>query len=275
MNGCPTYLVPWAGQLGKGPTGGVDCTGWAASRVIGASTCGKVVPSGRTIRLLSNEPIPDKKSPGLNLFQVADVATDHYGVHLDVRAGSRALDWSEYEDLRASGLPMLVQLSYRPIAASHFDAGRGFRGGHAMAETQHATYDSLADGRAPGVWSFDGSLYPRELIKEAAGELVIDPAHGITVGHGKVWCAVGRDTAPDYEVSIHPRKHRQTRRYRDFRIVAGRIATPPARPFRVRATKGIDERCSPPRAFLHPDGEYRFLVEFKGQHVRQTWSAPR
>ena len=75
---CPDYLVPFASQLAQGgATGPDDCTAWAASRVIGASTCGHIVPSGRTIRLLSDEPKPDENSPGLNLVQVANVAIEH------------------------------------------------------------------------------------------------------------------------------------------------------------------------------------------------------
>lgn len=277
---CPDYRVPFANQLKSGgASGAFDCTAWAASRVIAASTCGHTVPSGRVIRLKSSEPRPQGSSPGLNLIQVADVAIEFYGVDLDVRVGSRSLDWNQYEDLREQGFPMVIQGNYAVIADTKFDGGRGFRGGHAIAETQHSTLDSLANPENDpnyrrGAWTYDARLYPRELMREFAGKL---DTGGGRAGMGKVWCAVGRDTAPDkYAVTIKPRRDRKHRVYRDFRIQSGQIAQPP---YRTRETEGFTANCSIPRWFRHQDGRYRSLVEITdkdhpqkvGQMVARHW----
>jgi len=293
---CPTYVAPPGYQLEDGGvTGPVDCTAWAASRAIAHSTCGDKVPAGRTIRRLSNEPIPNASSPGLNLYQVADVAREVYGVHLDVRVGWRALSWSEYEDRRRDGSGMVIQLSYAPIADSRFGAGRGFRGGHAIFESQHDTIDSLADGRAPGVYDRDAEgvrVYPRNLMRKAAGELIIgmDRQGRIRrVGDGKVWAASTQDRLPEYEARVPgPRRNRQWRRFRVFHLRDGQIN--PDDPYQVSMTRGFRVKCSVPRAFLHPDGRLRFLVQLlegsrgpqmgpdgtmiPGKWINARWAAP-
>lgn len=206
MASCPTYKAPFGSQIKQGgSTGPYDCTAWAARVVIATSTCGAKVPSGRTIRLRSSEPVPDWDSPGLNLPQVAEVARRDYGVNMDVQVGGYRLTWSQYEARRKAGQPTEIQVGYGPIADSKYDGGRGFRGNHALAETlAGGTYDSLADGRASGVWRYDGSLYPREIMKRAAGQLDIG---GRKLGYGLVWCAFGTDVVPNYRVEITPGEH--------------------------------------------------------------------
>jgi hypothetical protein len=263
---CPTYVAPPGYQLGAGPTGPVDCTAWAASRAIAHATCGEKVPTGRTIRRHSDEPIPDPASPGLNLYQVADVAREVFGVYLDVRTGWRALSWGEYEARRKGGAAAVLQVSYAPIADSLYDAGRGFRGGHALFESRHDTLDSLADGRARNVYDRTAAgvrLYPRGLMRRAAGQLVIGTdARGRPrrVGDGKVWCAFTLDAIPEYRARIPgPKRRRQWRKFRMFHIRDGRIN--PDDPYEVGMTRGFDAQCSIPRAFLHPDGRLQFLVQ--------------
>ena len=241
---CPTYVVPNASQLKQGgATGPYDCTAWAARVVIATSTCGAKVPSGRTIRLQSSEPIPDPTSPGLNLNQVAAVARDHYGVYMDVHTGLRKVTWDEYERRRKAGQPAEIQVSYAPIADSKYDAGRGFRGGHAMAETTHATYDSLADGRAAGVFKFNGMLYTRELMKQAAGKLVIGQTRTgpRLVGYGYVWAAFGRDVVPSFRVRVPAGP------VLVYSLMAGKVVDR-----RTATTAGFTASCSPPRSYPWP-----------------------
>jgi hypothetical protein len=264
----PYYLVPPGYQLQDGgKTGPYDCTAWAASRLIAKVTNGVRVPYGQRIRALSSEPIPHPSSPGLNIPQVSDVAWDEYRVYFEQRVGSRALDWAEYEERRQGGSGMVIQLSYQPIAESKYDAGRGFVGGHAIFEDQHLTGDSLADGRAKGVYLWRAGnpiLYPRSLIREAAGDLIIGYAEGraIRAGNGKVWCAVGRDTAPRFRVRI-PRGEG----FNLFTVSAGRIV----KDERVRPPhRLVDEPCHPPRAF-------RYFVKiasgrYAGAYVARHWS---
>jgi hypothetical protein len=269
------YLVPPGYQLQDGGrTGPFDCTAWAASRLIAKVTNGNRIPVGQRIRRLSSEPIPDRSSPGLNIPQVSDVAWDEYRVYFEQCVGSRALDWAEYEERRQGGSGMVIQLSYQPIAESKYDAGRGFVGGHAIFEDQHLTGDSLADGRAKGVYlwrSGNPILYPRSLIKEAAGNLVIGvtpSGHQVRAGNGKVWCAVGKDTAPKFRVRI-PRGEG----FNLFTVSAGRIV----KDERVRPPhRLVDEPCHPPRAFRY-DGALRYFVKiasgrYAGAYVARHWS---
>jgi hypothetical protein len=206
---CPNYRLDPSYQLvaSAGSTGGVDCTAHAASNCIDHATCGAKDPGGRTIRLLSNEPTPDPRSPGLNLGQVQSVALRHFGVYLEVHTGRNAVSWATYEARRKAGQGTEIQLQYDVIADSKYDAFYSrFRGGHAMSETFYATMDPGAHGR-PGAWKYNGTLYTRELIKTAAGRLIIGTnADGSLrrVGYGKVWCAFTRDVVPDYRVAIRP-----------------------------------------------------------------------
>lgn len=202
MVGCATYEVPWASQLAQGgATGPVDCMAWSASRAIGHATCGAKLPTGRQIRLLSNEPKPDPMSPGLNLRQVADVAREDFGVYLEVHGSALTqVSWAEYEERRLAGQGCVIAIGYKPIAESMYDAGRGFDDNHSMFETIHASYDWLADGRAAGVWEFDGRVYPRSLMRDAAGELRISGT--TTVRDGYVWAAFTRDVVPSYFVRV-------------------------------------------------------------------------
>lgn len=271
---CPRYLVPPGYQLGHGITGPVDCSGWAASRAIAHATCGAQAPTGRRVRLLSDEPVPDPRSPGLNLVQVADVASRYFGVELDVCTGWRAVTWAEYERRRKAGAGCVIQLSYAPIADSRYDAGRGFRGGHAIFESQHDTIDSLADGRAPGVYDRDAEgvrVYPRNLMRRAAGQLVIGTdakGHPRRVGDGMVWAAF-TDALPAYTVEIQPRRHRRFRNFRQWNVTARRIDAD--EPFTVGRTGGFTADCTPPRALMHPDDRVRYLVQLTNGSRAGRW----
>lgn len=282
MTDCAKYLEPPSSQLKEGgKTGPYDCTAWAESRAIAHATCGDKVPSGRTIRVLSSEPVPNPASPGLNLVQVADVARKVYGVEMDVYVGSRALTWEQYENRRKSGCAGVIQVGYGPVADSEYDAGRGFRGNHAMEEDQSQTLDSLADGRAPGVYeNVEGEpvVYRRSVMRRAAERLVIGSFNGkpITTGPDKVWCALTRDVVPPMQVDIAPRAGKAYRRYRSFEIEDGQITG-----YRARRTKGLHERCSAPRAFTWKGrpGIY-YCVQIKsgsaaGRWVRAKWSSER
>jgi hypothetical protein len=262
MSGCPSYVADPSFQITQGgTTGPYDCTAHSASDAIDFATCGAKDPGGRTIRLLSSEPVPDPASPGLKLAQVAEVAIEHYGVYLDVRTGARAVTWDEYERRRKGGQGAIVQVSYAPIAATKYDAfGSTFFGGHAMFESVHATYDPGADGRRTGIWKFDGTVYPRELMKRSAGLLDIGTR---SVGYGLVWAAFTRDVIPDFKASV-PAGY-----YHRFYISNGRIVDRD----RLR-TGGFSADCSPPRLFWWPAaGKSYRLVQLRGGAHKGQWIA--
>lgn len=275
MSGCPSYKLDPSFQITQGGlTGPYDCTAHSASDLVDASTCGAKDPSGRTIRLQSSEPIPDPKSPGLNLSQVAQVAGEKYGVYTEVFTGARALTWEEYERRRKGGQPSIVQLSYAPIEATKYDAfGSAFRGGHAINETHLATHDPGADGRRAGIWKDDGTVYPRDLIKKAAGELVIGrrtDGSPRTVGIGKVWCAFGRDVVPSYRAVMPARDYfiYTVAEVNGIKRITSRVA---------RHTGGFSATCTPPKSYRYPAlGKTYSLVRvtsgfLKGKYIGATY----
>lgn len=243
MVDCPTYVVPEGFQLqpGAGPTGPFDCTAWAARNAIAHATCGRTLTTGRFIREHSNEPRPDPRSPGLNLPQVAAVAL-RIGVYLDVRIGSRAVTWTQYENRRKAGQGAIIQVDYGPIADSNYDAGRGFRGGHAMFETVHATYDSLADGRAPGVFRHNDRVYDRPMMRSAAGRLWTGTRR---VGTPYVWAAFTRDVIPDFKCQIVP-GDTFWRYYVEDGIITGRTRV---------SGRSFSARCTVPLSRLWPESK--------------------
>lgn len=267
---CNAYVADPSFQLQTGGvTGGSDCTAHAMSDLIDSATCGAKDPGGRTIRLQSDEPIPDPQSPGLNLVQVARVAQDHYGVRTEVRIGYNSIPWADYEKRRLAGQPTIIQVRYAAIADSKYDAGRGFRANHALAETTHATYDPLADGRAPGVFRFNGTVYTRSVIQTAAARL--DIGGGAHPRPGTVWAAFGPDVTgvtPAYRVSIHPIPPASSRAYTRFAVSAGRITGAS----RV-STGGFSADCHPPQAIRDTDGSYRMLVQLTSGAHSGTWVA--
>jgi hypothetical protein len=69
------YRAPHLRQMvSSDPYGKYNCTAYAAARAIRASTLGGMAVSGKLIRQMSSEPIPNRSSPGLNIRQVVDVS---------------------------------------------------------------------------------------------------------------------------------------------------------------------------------------------------------
>lgn len=238
MPSCPNHVVDPSLQLVVGGvTGPYDCTAHAASNVVDGATCGRKDPNGRSIRLASNEPVPNPSSPGLNLWQVQDVMRDVYGVSTVVYVGSNALTWAQYEKKRAGGQPGIIQVTYAPIADSKYDAGRGFRTNHALSENHMSTFDPLADGRASGVWRHNGALYERSVMRRAAELLVI--GDGIRAGRDNVWCLFAPDVVPDWSARVPAGD------FWAYHIVDGRVEYR-----RIRTTGGFSALCTPPRSYV-------------------------
>jgi hypothetical protein len=91
MAGCPDYraaasryqqLDPWT------PTSPFDCTAYAAAWLADEHTCGSVKVTGRQVRLASSEPVPDPKSPGLNLPQADAAVYRATGGKVNLQLGS-------------------------------------------------------------------------------------------------------------------------------------------------------------------------------------------
>jgi hypothetical protein len=266
---CAAHIADPSFQLKPeaGWTGPYDCSAHSTSDAIDHATCGRKDPGGRTIRLLSSEPIPDPRSPGLNLNQVANVAQDDFGVYIDVRIGYRKVTFAEYEKMRLAGMGCLMQVGYGAIADSRYDAGRGFRGNHMMFESIHATYDPLADGRAAGVFRHDGSVYDRAVMKRAAGNLVIGSSGGLPLkaGFGNVWAGFTRDVIPDYRCQVPAGE------FFAYAIKDGAVAYR-----RKRETGGFSASCTPPRSYVWPGHGTVTLVRLTsgsriGRYISANW----
>lgn len=273
------FVAPFEAQLGE-KYGAFNCTAVSAARAASHATSGRTEVQGERVRALTDEPIPDPDSPGLNLPQVQEALGD-LGVYLEVRIGarqdtgvvSRSVTWDEYEDRRISGQGCILQVGYGPIADSPMDAGNGFRGGHAIFETLHGTYDSLADGRKAGVWKYDGRVYDRPLIERAAAQLPI-PIPGLkgNKGHithpkpGYVWAAFTRDVVPPYEARVLPLPGQTYRKVAVYTVVDGRVVKNQG-----QRTGGIIDPCSAPQFVRDPKVGYRELVRLEGGARKGKW----
>jgi len=270
------YVVPFEKQLGQ-LYGGTLCTAVSAARAAGHATKGRLNLTGARVRAATDEPVPDPASPGLNLPQVSS-ALAKWSVGLDVRIGSRAdldnvsrsVTWEEYEERRIAGEGCILQTGYGPIADSPMDAGAGFRGGHAIFETLHGTYDSLADGRRAGVWKYDGRVYDRPLIRAAAAALPIPVGHGTTYPKpGYVWAAFTVDVVPPYEALVLPIPPAKFRPVAVYTVVDGRVTKNQG-----QRTGGIKDPCSPPQFVRDKAVGYRELVRLEAgaRQGKYVWS---
>ena len=124
-------------QLGpnSGPTGGYDCTAYAAGMAIDRATLGGTFATGRQVRLASTEPIPDPASPGLNLPQVINVA---FKWHVDLANRSGA-PWDAFMRALREGRGAILQGDADQIPPG-FTGQLGFRGDHAVY-VNHVTGD--------------------------------------------------------------------------------------------------------------------------------------
>ena len=87
--------------------------------------------TGENVRRYSDEPIPDKGSPGLNLQQIINVARDRYRVNLANRTG---YSWNDMMAALSNGARILAQIEYRSLGNFRCQAGGDF--GHAIVLVQ-------------------------------------------------------------------------------------------------------------------------------------------
>jgi len=137
---------------------------------------------------------------GTNLAQVDAAVKSLTGVDLSVYY---RLSWATFAKFIDSGMGGILQGWYGPIADSRFDAGRGFRGNHAVfVPPDWAVMDPLADGRAAGVYKFHAEPYPRSLLRDFAGRLNIAFDGYRALGDGLVYAALTRDQVHSYSLAF-------------------------------------------------------------------------
>lgn len=106
------YRAPHKRQLvASDPYGKYNCTAYAAARAIDAATLGGLKVTGATVRALSNEPIPNPRSPGLNIGQVV-VVSRRLRVPLYDRTGGTWDDVVGFLDIKGPGRRLVVQIDH-------------------------------------------------------------------------------------------------------------------------------------------------------------------
>lgn len=160
------YLPTIQLQLQEPITGRYDCTGYVAAMAADAQTHGAFVPTGREVRLASDEPIPDRDSPGLNVNQVdaALFKLSAGAVDLDVHGMGSGFD----RVIIAAKLGAWVVLAlWRGVLV---DAGlvTGFRAGHAVLVGSDDGKPIVAD---PLVGHWLRTTWP--VLEEAARQLIV------------------------------------------------------------------------------------------------------
>lgn len=113
---------------GSAPTGGYDCTAYAAAMAIDRHTMGGVRVTGRQVRLASNEPTPDPDSPGLNIPQIIQVAATWHVELID----RRGAPWSAVLTALREGRGVILQGDAEEFLGTPFVCQTGFRGDHAI-----------------------------------------------------------------------------------------------------------------------------------------------
>jgi len=117
-------------QLREPITGRFDCTAYGGADAGDADSRGRLVYSGRQVRLATDEPIPDSASPGLNLRQVDEALyrLSHGAINLDTQWGA---PWSRVTSFLTAGKWAEISVIRGVLVDAGFGGGNRFRDGHA------------------------------------------------------------------------------------------------------------------------------------------------
>jgi hypothetical protein len=152
------YHVHQTQRVPADPNWRVNCTAYAASMCIDDFTHGAAHMTGARVRALSDEPVPDPHSPGLNIPQVCAVA-HKVGVPLRDMSGR---SWADLRILVIGARRALVDIDYASLGAYRCQANGDF--GHAICiawwgRTTVAVSDPLC---------LQTRVYPESVIRHAA-----------------------------------------------------------------------------------------------------------
>lgn len=249
----------WGGRYG-----GANCTACSAGMAGQVHTCGAMLFTGAQIRAASDEPIPDPRSPGLNLAQI-DVALfrlSHGAIDLDTHyrypfesAKKRLLD----------GAQAVLQIRRSVLVARGEGHGNGFPGGHAVLGGVDAGTPFIDDpltGRFPTSWA---------TLEAATGALVLGDS-GEICGRGLAYVSFTRDVTVDYQVSIHPRAGDIRRTFGLYEVHNRTVLDA-----HEAHTKGLSASAEQPRIFTYPGHTSQRLVVltsgmYAGMAVRETYA---
>jgi len=179
--------------------GWASCTAYAGAMAAAFDRQVQIVMTGAALRNRTGD-----TSGGLTLAQI-DAALNTYW-HINLTTYYR-LPFTSYQKMTNGGAGSVLQGLYAPIADSRYDAGRGFRDNHAIANVPTwAALDPLADGRYGEAYRYRGEPYLPSLLQRFAGKLDLDPrgAYYRPLGDGLVYAAFTRDRTFAYSLVFSP-----------------------------------------------------------------------
>jgi hypothetical protein len=143
-----------------------SCAAFVGARAAAYASCGTIHPSGAQVRNKTNEAIPDPKSPGLTITQVAD-ALAKLGVSVTTFA---RFSWGTVEELVDAGHYVSLCGGYSVLQHSRFTGDPNFSGNHQVGlPPGWEGEDPLTDGRRAGIYRYHAEPYPRSLLRAFAG----------------------------------------------------------------------------------------------------------
>jgi hypothetical protein len=217
-----------------GITGPVDCTGWGGALCCDAHSQGTIKVTGRQVRLASNEPVPDPRSPGMNVQQVDDAIYKLTGGRVDFytpipgRFGRVAV-----RDRAVEGQWVNLAVNRGILVDRGYGGSSGFRGSHDI--TIHIRHTDLAP-------IIGDTLVP--YYYAASWDAVLDAAQAVT-STGYIFASFTRDVTPDYRVSVQVSPGKTRRMYYRYFVDAStnRITGRKA----MYTSVGFRADCTPPR----------------------------
>jgi hypothetical protein len=266
--GRPGYLPRFQPQnpaLSGDRFGWVGCTAYAAGMASDFDSCGKTILTGKQVRQLSSEPIPDPASPGLNLRQI-DAAANRYGIDLDVQY---RLPWDDVVRRIDKGEGAVLQGATGPFLSTKYRSTAGDINHAIFVPPGWGAMDPAADGRRNEYWKYDGSAYSRDLLRRFAGHLVLDVVNGHAnrLGEGFAYAAFTRDRRSTWTWEHGAGK---------FVLWSADDLARTCKPVKTQRTGGTEAHtCTPPRLYIAADGSSRTLVRMLAGAYKDRYVASR
>ena len=245
--------------------GWLSCTAFSAAMAGSFDRQVGLLCTGAQVRKLTGD-----TTGGLTLGQVDAALLAGWDVNLSTVLGG---SWTDFAAKIDAGHGAILQGRYSVIADSRFDAGRGFRGGHAIfVAPGWIVMDPLADGRADGVYKYHGEAYPRDLLRRFAGELDLG---GSALGYGKAYASFTADRVAQWRVTIRPLPGQERRGYVRYDVATVGIDRQ-VTGSHLYATRGFSALCTSPKQVLTKSGDARVpLVKITEGGYAGTWVSSR
>jgi len=242
-----------------------SCTAFSGAMAAAFDSQVQKVMTGGQLRTMTHD-----TSGGLTLQQIDAALLEGWDINLNTVYG---YPWADFVRRIDAGQGAILQGWYAPIADSAFDAGRGFRGNHAIfVPPGWGAMDPLADGRAAGVYKYHGQAYPQSLLGTFAGKLNLGGSTYRALGAGLAYASFTADRVASYVVSMPAAKY-------GVYTVGGRTIVG----VRTARTGGFRARSTSPLLYAWPGHTSQSLVRLltgshgdaalgagKGQYVRAS-----